>query len=77
MGSEESKEQKTVDATGNVNNNVVIQESVPVHNFELKILIYVICVVKIVQFLFFIYKFQSKRLKRRYNRASRKDLADV
>ncbi len=77
MGSQKSKEVKAVDATGNVNNNFVIDESVPVENFELKILIYIICIVKILQFLFFVYKFQSKRLKRKYIRASRNDVADV
>lgn len=77
MGGGESKEEtKTIDTTGNVNNNVVIQESVPIHNEEMKILLYVICVVKIIQFIFFIYKFQVRRLKKKYN-CSRIDIQKV
>ncbi len=65
MGTKESKEE-VVDTNGNVNNNVVIQQSVPIHNFEITILLYVVCIVKIIQFIFFIYKFHLRKIKKKY-----------
>ncbi len=66
MGSEESKEVKTVDSTGAVNNNVVIQEPVPIHNDQMTFILLVICVIKIIELLLFCYKVHLRRMKKRY-----------
>lgn len=67
MGSTESKEEvKTVDSNGMVNNNIVIQDQVKIHNNEIIILLYIICVIKVFEFIVFMYKFHTKSLKKKY-----------
>lgn len=67
MGGTESKDEtKSVDSNGYVNNNVVIQDPISSNSGEIKILLYVICIIKIIELLIFIYKFHRKNLKRKY-----------
>lgn len=67
MGGSESKEEiKTVDTNGNVNNNIVIQDPVSIHNQELMILMYIVCTIKIIEFTYVMYKEFLKKLKKRY-----------
>lgn len=67
MGITESKEEtKAVDSNGNVNNNIVIQDPVPVHNKDIIVVLYLICAIKIVELIIFLYKFHSNRLKKKY-----------
>lgn len=67
MGGTESKDEtKSVDSNGNVNNYVVIQDPISSNSGEIKILLYVICIIKIIELLIFIYKFHRKNLKRKY-----------
>ena len=74
MGTTESKDEtKTVDSNGNVNNNVVIQEQNSSNSFEMKILLYIVCIIKIIELLIFIYKFHRKNLKRKYTNPNKND----
>ena len=74
MGTTESKDEtKTVDSNGNVNNNVVIQEQNSSNSFEMKILLYIVCIIKIIELLVFIYKFHRKNLKRKYTNPNKND----
>ncbi len=51
MGKTESKlEAKTVDSTGAVNNNFVVEGLVPIIGEEMTILLYIIVIVKIIEF---------------------------
>lgn len=68
MGSSESKsEEKTVDATGNVNNNVVIGGRVDIYSLDIIILLGIICILKIIEFVYFIYNKHYKKMKKRFN----------
>lgn len=73
MGSTESKDEtKTVDSTGEVNNNLVIQESTTNKGgFQIVIPLYIICGIKILELFIFIYKFQQKKMKKKYMLATR------
>lgn len=69
MGSWFSKNEeikKTVESTGQVNNNVIVEDSVTIHNTEIIILLYIIAIVKAIEFIVFLYNAHTKRLKRKY-----------
>lgn len=71
MGNNDSKEEtKTVDTTGNVNNNVIIGEPVKIHSNEIIMLLYIICAVKIIELILFFYKVHLKRVKKKYLKAN-------
>lgn len=63
-----SEETKVVDTTGNVNNNVVIAQSVPIHNDELLIILYIIVAIKIVELIYLVFKAYNKYQKKKYVR---------
>ncbi len=70
MGNSESKtENKAVDTNGNVNNNVVIQEPIPVTN-NFTFAIWIICGIKIIELFIYIYKFHQRNLKKKYVNAN-------
>lgn len=70
MGSGESKheEAKIVDTSGAVNNNLVFNPStpVPIHYRTLEILIWTICIIKLLELCIGIYKAHQKYLKKKY-----------
>lgn len=64
MGTTESKE---VDSTGQVNNNVIINnESLRVHNEDLYLLLAIIAAIKVIEVIHLIYNLVRKVFKRRY-----------
>lgn len=66
MGHSESKEEKkTIDSTGSVNNNVVVNGEVDVNSMEVIILLGVICAIKIFEFIYFLYRRHYRNIKRR------------
>lgn len=69
MGGGESKtaETKTVDSSGTVNNNVVLSQPVPIENRQLLILIWILCVLRVIEFLWQIYREHNKNLKKKYS----------
>lgn len=68
MGSSQStKETKTIDTTGNVNNNVVINDQVNIYSQEITGLLAVICVLKIIEFIYFIYTKHYRHIKKHIN----------
>ncbi len=67
MGSSDSKEElRTVDSNGNVNNNIVIQDPIQIHNQSISIVMYIIRGIKIVELALYVYKWHVKRMRRRY-----------
>lgn len=69
MGSSESKNtdvHKTVETQGQVNNNVVIDHAVDVTSDEIIILLAIICAIKIIEFIYFLYSRHSKSIKKKY-----------
>lgn len=65
-GSSKPTETKTVDSTGTLNNNLVIENSVPVHNSEINILLYILVAIQIINLLLIIYREHQKNLKKKY-----------
>lgn len=62
-----SEEQtKNVDTTGTVNNNVVIDQTVPIHNDHLVILLYIITVIKVLEFIYILFKVFVRKQKKKY-----------
>lgn len=69
MGTESSKEEtKTIDSTGNINNNLVLEGPVDIKSTEVIIFLGIICLIKIMEFGVFLYKYHSKKVKKNYDR---------
>ncbi len=66
MGNSDSKESKTVDSNGNVNNNIVLQESIPIHSNSIVTILTIICAIKVFELVLFLYKLHLKKIKRKY-----------
>lgn len=69
MGNTKSNtEEKVVDTTGTVNNNLVLRDDqqLNIFSFEITLLLLIICVLKIIEFAYFIYRIHSRRLKKIY-----------
>lgn len=66
MGGSTSSEKKTVDSTGAVNNNVVVNGEVDVSSFEIIILLGIICAIKIMEFIYFIYRRHYQNVKKKH-----------
>lgn len=69
MGGNTSSEKKAVDSTGTVNNNVVVTAEslgeVDVTSSEIVIFLGIICAIKIMEFIYFIYKRHYRNVKKR------------
>lgn len=70
--SEEKVEEKTIDSTGNVNNNIVIQESRDIHGMlkideKILYIMYIMCVVEIIKLGIYVYGSFRKTLKKKYH----------
>lgn len=61
-----NEETKEIDATGNVNNNLIIDQSVPIHNEHLTVLLYIITTIKVIEFFYILFKAYNKRQKKKY-----------
>lgn len=59
------EENRDIDTTGSVNTNVVIGHTVDISNDYLLILLSIICVIKIMEILYFIYNGHIKKIKKR------------
>lgn len=67
MGASDSKNiPKTIDTAGSVNNNVIISDTVNVHNNEIVTMLYVIAAVKVLELIYILYKTHNKSQKRKY-----------
>lgn len=64
------EESKVVDTNGAINNNVVLQEGQPlnVFSYELIILLSIICLIRIIEFGYFVYRMNARRLKKKYTK---------
>lgn len=65
-GSSKPQDTKMVDSSGTVNNNVVVSQPVPIENRQLLILIWVICILRVAEFLWLLYREHHKSLKKKY-----------
>lgn len=66
-GSHSTEEVKAVDSSGAVNNNIVFTDPIRISNKEIVLLLSIICVIKIVELLFFVYREHKKNLKKKYS----------
>lgn len=68
MGGSESKETKAIDSNGQVNNNVVIGKisgEVDVYSIEIVVMLGIICAIKLLEFIYFVYQRHYQKIKRR------------
>lgn len=77
FSSQEEKITKTIDAAGQVNSNVIIEDTVRVHNSEIIYLLYVIAAAKILEFIMYVYSRHSKQMKRKYENNNQKNQGKV
>lgn len=61
----EQSQVKGVDSTGVVNNNLQLEGPIDVHNLEIIILLFIMCILKIVEFAFFLYGQHQRKHKKR------------
>lgn len=67
MGGKQSTANKqAANTTGAVNNNIVIDESVAVHNNYIVILLFIIAGVKVIELIMNIYYAHRRNLRKRY-----------
>lgn len=66
MGKGNSKETK-VDTAGAVNNNIILQEEpINIHNPEIVVLLYIICVCVVLNTIFKAYRAYTRHQKKKY-----------
>lgn len=68
MGWFGSSEEDTIESTGTINNNVVIKDSVQIHNDELRTILYIIAGILIVGLIYKIFQIIRNSHKKRYIR---------
>lgn len=70
MGTQQSHDdRKTVDAAGEVINNVIVQEPVAVHGTDkVVVLLTILCILKIISLVIYSYGCFVKQLKKKYQR---------
>lgn len=73
MGSTTSHDdKKTIDATGEVINNVVVQTPVEVqHTEKIIILLLILCTLKIISLIIYIYSSMARKFKKKYTKQER------
>lgn len=75
MGSSQSQhETKTIEASGQVNNNVVIQETEDVYSMEIVVLLSLLCALKILEIAMFLYNKYRQQMKKKYSQGARINL---
>lgn len=66
-GTQSHEDKKTIDAAGEVVNNVVVQTPVEVLNTDrIVILLMILCALKILSLIIFIYGGLTRKLKKKY-----------
>lgn len=69
MGSGESKtETKSVEASGQVNNSMVLNNTQESYGVAYLVLLSILCGIKIIEFLIFLYVKYNSALKKKYTR---------
>lgn len=61
-----SDEENNIESTGTVNNNVIIDGQVDVSSKEIILLLGIICLLKIIEFVYFVYKRHYQGIKKRF-----------
>lgn len=57
---------KAIDQTSTVNNNVSVNGEVDVYSIEIVVLLGIICALKIIEFIYFIYQRHYRNVKKRW-----------
>lgn len=66
MGSLWSSTDKKVDQTGEVNNNITVEATVDATSLEIVVLLSIICVIKVLEFIYLVFKAYNRGLKKKY-----------
>lgn len=65
MGGSSSKQEGSVENSGAVQNNITVGKTMEVHNTENSILLGIICAIKILEVVIYVYKGFRRGLKRK------------
>lgn len=65
-GSKAVTEKKAIDASGAVNNNIVIEDPVHIRSPMIMVLLWIICVIKLIELALFVYREHKKAIKKKY-----------
>ncbi len=65
-----NEESKTVETNGQITNNVVIDDTVNIHNLEIIIMLFIITVLKLIEFVCVIYNTHRRKLKKRFMKSN-------
>lgn len=71
MGGSSSKETQNVENSGQVQNNIHINKTMEVHNAENSMLLGIICAIKVLEVVIFVYKSFRRGLKRKLEGSTR------
>lgn len=63
--------EKITENTGEVQNNITINDPVTIQNQEIIIMLFVICAIKTMEFVYFIYRMQFKCIRKRIQKPQR------
>lgn len=69
MGGGSSKDLK-IDSAGQVNTNIVVEDTVNVHNQQFLIILWIICAIKIIEIIMRLARNYGKGLKKKYSNTS-------
>lgn len=76
MGGKSSvEEHKDVDTSGQVNNNIILKEAVDIKNGAMLTCLYIICGLKIIEFILYLYTNHVKHIKKRERQQQSKPTA--
>lgn len=67
MGGSSSKDEKNTENSGAVQNNIHVGKPMEVHNSENSILLGIICAIKILEMIIYLFKSFRRSLKRNLN----------
>lgn len=76
MGGSSSKEEGKTENSGAVQNNITVGKTMEVHNTENSILLGIICAIKVLEILIYLYKSFRRSLKRNLNTGNRAMMSD-
>lgn len=62
---EEVQENKTVEANGGVNNNMVVSETF--NTTRMEVLLLILCILRLLEFFYFVYSTHTRKIKKKYS----------
>lgn len=71
-GQSERNLEKSIDAAGNVNNNVIVDNEVPIVSKEIVTFLAALFILQLIQLCLYVYSQYTRKLKKRYSNTTPK-----